>query len=65
MTSWDFPERLVVKTATSSAGGAGLIPGWAVKIPHALQTKTKNIKHKQYCNKFHKNFKNDPHFKKS
>ena len=46
MTCWDFPGSPVIKTATSSAGGAGLIPGWAVKIPHVLQPKIHNIKHK-------------------
>ena len=62
MTSWDFPGSPVVKTATSSARGAGLLPCWAVKILHVLQPKIHNIKHKQYCNKFNKNFKNGPHF---
>ena len=50
----------------------GSIPGQRVKIPHALwpkqtnkQTKTKNnVKQKQYCNKFNKDFTNDPHQKK-
>jgi hypothetical protein len=27
----------VVKTSLSNAGDAGLILGWGVKIPHALQ----------------------------
>ena len=34
------------------------------KIPHASQPKNQNIKRKQYCNKFNKDFKNDPHQKK-
>ena len=32
----DFPCDPVVKTLISNAGGAGSIPGQAVKIPHAL-----------------------------
>ena len=43
----------------SNVGGEGLIPGWRGKIPHANQ----NIKQKQYCNKFNKDFKNGPHQK--
>ena len=45
----------MVKTLPSNAGGAGLIPGWGAKIPNASQPK--NIKQKQYCNKFSKDFK--------
>ena len=26
---------------TSTAGGAGLVPGWGTKIPHALQPRKK------------------------
>ena len=37
--SRDFPGGPVVKTSPSNAGGAGLIPGWGVKIPHALKPK--------------------------
>ena len=46
-------------------GVAGSIPGWEAKIPHALRpqdTKNtkyqipRNIKQKQDCNKFHKDF---------
>ena len=33
---WDFPGSPVVKTSPSNAGGAGWIPGWRAKIPHAL-----------------------------
>ena len=31
---------LVVKTSLSNAGGAGSIPGWEAKIPHASWPKT-------------------------
>ena len=41
----------------SNAGGAGSIPGRGAKIPHASQPKNQNIKQKQYCNKFNKDFK--------
>ena len=55
----DFPHGPVVKTSPSKAGSTGLIPGQGYKIPHAGQKKkkkqkTKNIKQKQYCNKFNR-----------
>ena len=31
----------------------------------SLSQKPHNMKHKQYCNKFNKDFKNDPHYKKN
>ena len=61
----DFPGSPVVKTMPSNAGGAGSIPGWGAKIPHALQPKKQNIKQKQDCNKFNKDFIHGPHQKKS
>ena len=61
---WDLPGCPVVKTSPSNAGGAGSIPGRGAKIPHALWPKNqKNIKQKQYCNKFNKGFKNGLHQK--
>ena len=64
----DFPGGPVVKTLPSNAGGAGSIPGQGANIPHASGPKKKNqnIKQKQYCNKFNKDFKkkNGPHQKK-
>ena len=51
----------VFKTLPSKAGGVGLIPGQGAKIPHASWTKKQNIKQKLCCNKFNKDFKNDPH----
>ena len=39
----------------------GLIPGEGAKIPHASQPENQNIKQKQYCNKFNKDFKNGLH----
>ena len=53
----------MVKTLPSSAGSAALIPGQRAKIPHALQPEKQNIKQRQYCNKFNKDFKNGPHQK--
>ena len=41
---WEFPGGPVVKTSPSNAGGAGSIPGWGTKIPHALRPKNQNIK---------------------
>ena len=59
---WDFPGGLEVKTPPSRAGGCvGLIPGWQAKVPHASQPKNQNIKQKQYCNKFNKDFLNGTH----
>ena len=48
----------MVKTLPSNAGGVGSIPGLGAKIPLASWPKTQNIKQKQYCNKFNKDFKN-------
>ena len=59
----DFPGSPVVKTSPSNAGSAGSIPGQGIKIPHASRPKHQNIKQKQYCNKFNKDFKNGPHQK--
>ena len=63
----DFPGGTVVKILPSNAGSMGSIPDQGAKIPHALWPKKKkqNIKHKQYCNKFNKDFKNGPHQKKN
>ena len=46
------------------AEGVGLIPGQGAEIPDALWPKNQNIKQKQYCYKFNKDFKNGPHQKK-
>ena len=43
----------------------GFKPGWERKIPGALGPKNQNMKQKQYCNKFNKDFKNSPHQRKS
>ena len=62
----------MVKTLPSNRGAAGSILGQGAKILHALQAKKNsqkkkkkhNIKQKQYCNKFYRDFKNGPHQKK-
>ena len=61
----DFPGSPVVKTSPSNAEGTGSIPGRGANIPHASWPKNQNIKQKQYCNKFSKDFKNGPHKKKN
>ena len=58
-----FPVDPKVKTSLSNAGGLGLIPGQRAKIPQVLGPKKQNIKQRQYCNKFFKDFKNGPHQK--
>ena len=51
----------MVKTSPSNAGGSGSIPDWGAKITCALRPKNQNIKQRQYCNKFNKNYKYGPH----
>jgi len=53
----------VVKTLPPNTGGTSLIPDWGTKISDALWSKKQNIKQKQYCNKFNKDFLNGPHKK--
>ena len=53
----DFPGSPVVKILPSNTSSAGSIPGWGSKIPHASWPKNQNIRWKQYCIKFNKNFK--------
>ena len=47
----------MVKTLPSNAGGAGLVLGQGVKIPHSWWPKNQHIKEKQYCNKFNTGLK--------
>ena len=47
----------MVKTLSSDAGGASLIPGREAMVPHASWPNNQNIKQKQYCNKFSKALK--------
>ena len=53
----DFPGGPVVKTSPSNAGHVGSISGWGIKISHASWPKNQNIKQRQYCSKFNKDFK--------
>ena len=54
----------MVKTLPSNAEGMGLIPCQGAKLPRASRPKNQNIKQKQFCNKFNKDFKNGPYQKK-
>ena len=54
----------MVKPLPSNTGGAGSIPGRGTKISHASQPKNQNIKQKQYCNKFNKDFLKTVHIQK-
>ena len=62
--SLGLPGGPAVRTSPPSAGGAGVIPGQGAKIAHVLWPKNQNIKQKQYCDKFNKDFKM-VHIKKS
>ena len=53
----DFSGSPAVKTLPSHSAGAGSIPGQGARIPHTSWPKNKNIKQKEYCNKFNKDFK--------
>ena len=53
----DFPGGPLVKTSPSNAMCVGLILRQGAKIPHDSQPKNKNIKQKQYCNKFNEDLK--------
>ena len=61
MREGDFSRVPLGKTLLSNARVESSIPLPGVKIPHTLGPK--NIKQKQYCNKFSKDFKNGPHQK--
>ena len=56
----NFPAGPVIKTSPSNAQGASLILGQGARITHGLWPKKQNIKQKQYCNKFSKDFGNGP-----
>ena len=55
---WELPGGPVVRTLGAfTAVGSGSIPGRGGKIPHVSWPKNQNMKQKQYCNKFNKDFK--------
>ena len=56
MNFGDFSGGPFVKTLPLSAGGACSIPGQGTKFLHASWPKNQNVKQKQYCNKFNKDF---------
>ena len=60
---WDFLGSPVANTSPSSARGTSSIPRQVTKTPYASRPKIQNIKQKQCCNKFSKDFKNGPHHK--
>ena len=60
----ELPGGPVVKTLPSNAGDAGSTPGRGAKTPYASQPKNQIMKQTEYCNKFNKDFKNNPHQKK-
>ena len=55
-SSGDFPGGPVIKTLPSNARDEGSKSGRGAKMPHAPGPKSQNIKQKQYCIKFNKNF---------
>ena len=58
-TRWmTFPGGPVVKTSPCNARGVGSIPGRELRphMPQGQANEQKNIKLKQYCNKFNKDF---------
>ena len=57
------PGSSKAETSPSHAGDVGseLLSGQGTEIPHALQPKNQNVRQKQYCNEFSKDFKNGPH----
>lgn len=55
----------MIKTLPSSAGDAGSTSGQGAKFPHTSWPKKQNIKRKQYCNKFNRDFTNVPHQRKN
>lgn len=54
----------MVKTSSSSTECVGSILSQEAKIPHALRPKSWNIKQKQYCNTFNKDFEKIVHIQK-
>ena len=63
MKSRDFLGGPVVKTLPSNVQVVGLTPSQEAKITHTSQWKNQDIEQKQYCNKFNKDFNNDPYKK--
>ena len=51
----------MVKTSPFNAGSVGSIPDQGTKIPYDSWPKNKNMKQKQYSDKFNKDFLKGPH----
>ena len=45
--------------------GVWVLSPFGAKIPHISRPENQNIKQRQYCNKFIKDFKNDSHQRQS
>ena len=58
-----LPGGPAVKISLSNAGGDASIPGQGAMIPHTSWPENRNVKQKQYRNKFNKDFKNGSHQK--
>ena len=56
----EFSGGPVVKTLLSLAGVACSLPDRKTKVSPALESKTQTVKQKQFCHKFHTDFKNGP-----
>ena len=46
------PGGPVVRTSPSAAGGVVSTPGWIPESPYVLWPKSRNVKQRQYCNRF-------------
>ena len=57
----DVPGSPLVRLHFPVQEGAGLTPDREAKVPHISWPKNQNMKQKQYCNKFNKDFLNVPH----
>ena len=55
-SSGDFPCGPVIKTLPSNAEDEGSNSSRGAKMPHAPGPENQNIKQKQYCIRFNKNF---------
>ena len=55
----------MVRASPSNAGGASSVTGEGARILHASWSKNQNLKQKQYCNKFNKDFENGLYEKKN
>ena len=53
---WDFHGSPVVQTPLFNAGGMGSIPDQRARVTCFRAKKKQNMKQKQHCNKFNKDF---------